>query len=70
MSFIEKLKKIEIEDRTMRHLKDMVVGTYNGYLENGKQESLDVLVKLSYLLGKETGKELARRRDWKNEKKN
>lgn len=56
MEFIEKLKKIQLKDQGLKELRDMLVGTYEGYLITGKKESLDVIVKLSYLLGKDVGK--------------
>lgn len=56
MEFIEKLKKIQLKDKGLIELRDMLVGTYEGYLRNGKKESLDVIVKLSYHLGKDVGK--------------
>lgn len=37
MEFIEKLKKIQLKDQGLKDLRDMLVGTYEGYLRTGKK---------------------------------
>lgn len=67
-SFIEKLDQCQLNDSNMRNLRDMLIGTYQGYQRNNKEDTLETIIKLSYLLGKEVGKEELRNNSWKRGK--
>lgn len=57
VNFIDDLAKIHLKDSNMQKLKNMLVGTYRGYIRTKKEEHLNTVVKLAYMLGKSVGKE-------------